>query len=235
MFVVGPDLVADAAPLLRMGLSPIFIPNGIDTDTFTPPTAEQRVAARAKYGLRDEFVVVYIGHEFDRKRLDLCIRALPHTDRRIILRVIGGRGASRSTYEKLARDLGVGDRVRFWGTRSDVASFLRIGDCFLLPSDYEAWPLVVLEALACGLPVIMTPVGCALHVIHDGRTGFIVGAGQGDVALEIAERIGWIARDDRLLSDMRGYARAEAEKYAWPRIVDRYYEVIRSVTARRAV
>lgn len=88
--------------------------------------------------------------------------------------LVAGDGPTRSTLEEKARRLGISDRVRFLGFRSDIPALLASCDVFVLPSLYEGFPLAVLEALAAGKPVVATSAGGVAEIIRDGRTGLLV-------------------------------------------------------------
>jgi glycosyltransferase involved in cell wall biosynthesis len=96
-------------------------------------------------------------------------------------------GAYRALLEREADELGMRERVLFTGYRADAASLLRAFDVFALPSTTEGLPLVLLEAMAAGVPVVATPVGGVPELVTDGETGLLVPPG--DVAaLETALR-----------------------------------------------
>ena len=122
-----------------------------------------------------------------------------------------------------ARQRGVGDRVVFAGTRSDPAPLLRAADVFVLPSAYEANALVVLEALATGLPVISTRVGFAPELVVDGENGYLVGRD----AVEIGERLRDLGGPG--LRDRSERARRTAERYSWSAVADRYIALAESL------
>jgi UDP-glucose:(heptosyl)LPS alpha-1,3-glucosyltransferase len=101
---------------------------------------------------------------------------------------------------------------------------------FVLPSAYESFALVVIEALATGLPVVVTPVGIAPEVIVDGVNGFLVER-TGDA---VGERISQIAAlSDDELDEWRRRARQSAETYSWREIARRYLSLADEVAAER--
>jgi glycosyltransferase involved in cell wall biosynthesis len=83
-------------------------------------------------------------------------------------------GAYRQLLEREAAELGMADRVLFAGYRADAPALLRSFDVFALPSTIEGLPLVVLEAMAAGVPVVATPVGGVGELVRDGETGLLV-------------------------------------------------------------
>jgi glycosyltransferase involved in cell wall biosynthesis len=85
-----------------------------------------------------------------------------------------GDGELRSPMNHLAQELGIAERVRFWGVRSDVADILRAADIFTLPSQYEGNPMSVMEAMAAGLPVVASRVGGIPELVEDEQMGMLI-------------------------------------------------------------
>lgn len=208
----------------------VVIPNGVDLDRFRPPTADERRAARDELNLGDEErVAVFVGHEFERKGLAFAIRALPHAPDLLLLIIGGNDDIIASAYAE-ARSLGVGDRVLFLGPRVYLAPFLAASDLFVLPSAYEANALVVLEALASGLPVVATPVGFAGEIVEDGVNGYLVERDP----VDIAQRMQQLAElDPAELAGFRRRARLSAESYGWRAAARRYLELANGLAFER--
>jgi UDP-glucose:(heptosyl)LPS alpha-1,3-glucosyltransferase len=200
------------------------IPNGVDTDVFRPPSASERRSARAAFALDDEArVALFVGHEFGRKGLDFAIEALVHAPSVLLLVAGGETPESLAHASALADRVGVAERVLLMGPRTDLQLFLAASDMFVLPSAYEAYQLVVLEALASGLPVISTPVGCAPDVIEDGVNGFLTHQDP----REIGRRMHEIAcRDPASYADA---AKRIAEKHDWRSVATQYVALMHDV------
>jgi len=221
------DLLRETYPRLRPRA--VVIPNGVATERFRPPTAAARVAARAAIGAAgDEMVAVFVGHEFDRKGLDIALRALRGADG-VLLLVVGGSPEMVAGAEERARALGVADRVRFVGRQADPVPFLHAGDVFVLPSAYEANALVVLEALACGLPVLSTRVGFAPDIIVDGENGFLLERDTSDLVRRLAD----VAAGDA--TEWRARARATAERFAWDAVARRYLALAEEIAREKGI
>jgi glycosyltransferase involved in cell wall biosynthesis len=203
------------------------IPNGVDLDRFRRPTSAERLSARTRLGLdASDRVFVFIGHEFGRKGLPVLLQSLTHA-RGSLLLVVGGDHRQIETAQRQSRQAGVAERVLFVGRQSDVLPFLHAADVFVLPSAYEANALVLLEALACGLPVIATPVGGATAIVSVGETGFLVPAD----ARVIGERMQQLSNED--LEPWSERARASATAFSWTFIAQRYLELAERVMRER--
>lgn len=212
----------------RLRPRPVVISNGVDTQRFAPPTPGERAAARAGLGLPDEAsVALFVGHEFERKGLGVALGALTGAPAEAHLVVVGGTPPMVAGALRAAEALGVASRVRFVGTQADPRPAFRAADVFVLPSAYEANALVVLEALACGLPVLATRVGYAPDLIHDGENGYLVER----TAADLASRWQDVAAGDR--AGWRERTRATAEQHTWPRIAAQYLRLVAEVRDAR--
>jgi glycosyltransferase involved in cell wall biosynthesis len=204
------------------------IPNGVDVERFRPAGMAERARARGVLGIDDDrTTALFIGHEFERKGLPLAITALRAASD-VTLLVVGGTPDRIRRAEAQAREAGVRDRVVFVGTRPDPMPYLWAADVLVLPSAYEANALVVLEALACGLPVVSTRVGFAPDLIVEGANGFLVERSAAAVGARLEE----LARAE--LGTWRVRARRTAEAYSWPLVARRYLDLVESIQVERA-
>ncbi|MFE5670510.1 glycosyltransferase family 4 protein [Agromyces sp. NPDC056523] len=204
------------------------IPNGVDIERFRPPDASERAEARGELGVDDDrTIAVFIGHEFERKGLPIAMAALRAAPDAVLL-VVGGSAEMIRRAHAQARSAGVAERVQFVGTHRDPVPFLWAGDVLVLPSAYEANALVVLEALACGLPVVSTRVGFAPDVLVDGENGFLV---ERDAA-SVGARLHQLSQADA--APWRVRARRTAEVYSWPRVARQYLDLVESLASDRA-
>jgi glycosyltransferase involved in cell wall biosynthesis len=187
---VRDDLVAlGVAPPDRVSV----ITYGFDLDE---RAAAERSAVRAQLrdelGAGDSFVVGFAGRLTAIKRpLDL-VRTLHALDGRGVdaTLVIAGDGEERSAAEAAAAELGVAGRCRFLGYRRDVPDLLHAFDAFLLTSANEGTPVVAIEALAAGVPVVATDAGGTPTVVEDGVSGLLAPVGDVDA---LAVRLGRLA------------------------------------------
>ena len=205
----------------------VVIPNGVDLDHFRPPSFQERRDARASFHLDEEDrVVLFIGHEFERKGLAFAIDALVHAPT-VLLLVVGGRVNTLADARAHAEQAGVADRVLFVGVRTDLALMFAASDIFVLPSAYESHGLVILEALASGVPVVATRVGCAPDVVEDGVNGFLIDRDP----VEIADRLEQLAASD--LDAFATRARESAQVHSWRSTAEQYIALLREVAAER--
>lgn len=174
---------ATLAKALRFGRDSIVeMPNGVDTEVFHPGV--EGSSMRRDLGIPDDRVVLGFvarldaAHHF--KRLDLLLRALHASglDSTHVL-VVGG-GDRRMAYESLAKDLGLSQRVHFVGEvpHSSLPPYLAACDGLVLPSDsVESFGLVLIEAMACGRPVIASALPGVATVVDHGKDGLLVTPG----------------------------------------------------------
>ena len=154
-----------------------IVPNGIDCDRYRPGQHDVcRTSLRRELGLEsDSLLLLMIAHNFRLKGLAAAIRVLSEARRSgcpVHLAVLGGGPSNR--YRLLARSLNVSEHVTFLGTRPDSAPLLAAADALIHPTYYDACSLVVLEALASGLPVVSTRATGVDELMTDGVEGFLV-------------------------------------------------------------
>ncbi|HYD55517.1 MAG TPA: glycosyltransferase family 4 protein [Burkholderiales bacterium] len=144
--------------------------NGVDLEHFHPRLRETlRGPARAEIGCSPrDTVFLFVGSGFSRKGLAASIAALARTRNEAFRIVVAGRDREQRAFEAQARDAGVGPRVAFLGGRDDVRPLYAAADCFILPSRYDPFPNTALEALATGLPSIVSRRTGAAEVVGEG-------------------------------------------------------------------
>lgn len=152
----------------------VVIPIGINME---PYVAENRQKARHRFGVVDDTkIIVFVGRLDWQKGLDIMLHAVSQlriVNSRFKVWIIGD-GPLRSTLEAQIDQTGLSKIVQLWGNQDDIASFLFASDIFVLPSRYEAMPSSILEAMAAGLPCIVTKVGDNDRVIGDGIGGIVI-------------------------------------------------------------
>jgi UDP-glucose:(heptosyl)LPS alpha-1,3-glucosyltransferase len=163
----------------RFGIARERLPviyNAIDPGVFNPALRAHREAMRARLGIRaDAVVFLLVGSEYARKGVGRALEALARVPAPAHL-VVVGRDRHPSRYRALANHLGVPQRVTFAGPQTDPRPFYGAADAFVLPTLYDALSNAVLEALACGLPVITSDRCGAGELVVEHRAGIVCGA-----------------------------------------------------------
>jgi glycosyltransferase involved in cell wall biosynthesis len=187
-------------------------PNGVDLKRFHPNacTRDQlRGDLRIAPGV---LVALFVGGDWDRKGLDLAIEGVSAArDRGTQVQLwVVGRGMEPA-FGELARRAGVAERVRFFGPRADVERFCQAADVFLLPSSYEAAPLVAYEAAACGLPVIATRVNGIEDLVGANDAGILVAR----TPQAVGEALARLGTDTALREAMGAEGRRRTAEQTW--------------------
>ncbi len=130
-----------------------------------------------------------------------------------------GDGPERSTAEDLARELGVGDEIRFVGKQEQMEDILAIADLFLLTSEYESFGLAALEAMAAGVPVVSTNAGGLGEINIPGETGYM--SAVGDI-IAMSQQALSILKDDNTLKRFKTKAAAHAKEFDIKNIIPLY-------------
>ena len=202
------------------------IPNGVDLVEFTPEHREElREAVRGRLGIgADDFVLIFVAHEFDRKGLESIVRALSIPKLKEVKVLVLG-GDNKIPYLQLATKLGVEKQVLFLGSVTDISTYYAASDVFVLPTYYEAFSLATLEAAASGLPLLVTKVNGTEELVREGYNGYFV-ARDGE---SIAEKLEFILSDSQKLRELGMNARKSAEQYSWDVIADKTLSVYEKI------
>jgi glycosyltransferase involved in cell wall biosynthesis len=211
--------------LLRLGVrdeSIEVLRNGVDMEVFRPYGRE---AQRTRLGVGTSPLIASVGNLVEEKGHDLVLRAAARVPEARV--VVVGEGPLRARLGALARDLGIHERVHFVGNmpQAELASIYSAADVLALASTREGWPNVVLEAMACGTPVVAMNVGGVPEILTDGALGEIVDE-RSDLAL--AQAIVRTIQRRIAREDLRTYA----GRFSWDPVAQRYYHVL-SVAALR--
>lgn len=207
----------------------VTIPNGINLSRYDPANATKRAQVRHSFGIPNGVpLVLFVGSQFRLKGLAFAIRALARMKTNAILLVVGGDAVA--PYKRLAQDLGVANRIRFAGSRSDLPDIYPAADAFVLPTLYETFALVCLEAMASGLPVLASPVGGIEDYLVDGENGFHIKRNADDIAGKLDQ----LLNDPELHAYLRAGGLATAKNYSWEKIAKQYLQLFNEVLAERA-
>ena len=200
-----------------------IIPNGVDLLEFYP-------GRRAK----DQSIkILLVGQLIMRKRFHLIIEILPELCKelkdKIVVKIVGD-GPQRDYLEKLAEQLGERDKINFLGNvpHAKLSEVYRDADIFILPSEREGMANVILEALATGLPIIVTKSGTET-LIKDGLNGFVE---KGDVKDFLKKSILTLARDKNLLNAMGQKSIEIAQDFSWNRVACSYQKNYQDILSK---
>lgn len=165
---------------VRPRQSLLAVPNGIRLERFQATGAAGRATLAAELGWApDSRIIGTVGRLQPVKNQQVLLRAFAQLRAgmpQAVLAIVGD-GSLREPLERLAGELALGDAVRFLGDRSDVPRLLAGMEVFTLPSSSEGYSIALLEACAAALPIVATDVGGNREIVHEGRNGRLVAAG----------------------------------------------------------
>ena len=214
-----------------------IIPPGVDISSFYPIPQDE---ARCVIGVpENDPMLLFVGRIEPLKGVDTLIRAIAHmrttgvTDRYPhYLAIIGGNpdaeqqdmSSEMARLQSLSRALGLGDLILFLGKRaqSSLPYYYSAADVLIMPSHYESFGMVALEAMACGTPVVASQVGGLAFLIQDGVTGYVVPGGD---PIALSERLTQLISQPELRRRLGEQAAAYARDYAWENIVARILDL----------
>ena len=202
------------------------IPNGIDVESFRPG---DRAAARRTLGLQPgERLAVCVSRLSHEKGIDLLVEAVSRPDAAGVHVVVVGDGPERPALEARRDALGLASRVRFTGTRphGEIPLWLTAADVVVLSSRTEGHPNAVVEALACGRPVVATRVGGVPDILTDEELGVMVAPGDAG-ALAAGIRAAFVRPWDA------GRLTRAAHARTWDRVADELYAVLADAAGKR--
>jgi D-inositol-3-phosphate glycosyltransferase len=218
------------------------VPCGVDLELFYPrPRVESRAYLEMPAGHK---LVLFVGRIEPLKGIDVLIEAMAlvlkkhkHLRDDICLCIIGGEpdvdpanmNREMARLQEMREKLGIADVVTFLGKRDQEALpfHYSAAEVCVVPSHYESFGMVALEAMACGTPVIASRVGGLTFTVRDGSTGFLV---PNDDPQALAEKLSQLLTDERLRKEMGQQAATVARRYGWPivarQIIAAYRELV---------
>lgn len=221
-----------AARALRdAGLTAPLIPVscGIDTSRFHIDPNVDRVACLRRFGLDpDRVTFLFVGRLDAEKRLDVLIRALALLDRPNVALAIAGQGTAAESWQALAQQLNVMDRVHFLGyvPDEDLPTLLNSIDIFAMPSDAELLSIASLEAMACGRPVLAARARALPEIIEDNVNGRLFCPGNVEDATAVMQSL---VDSPHRWPQMGAASLLRATAHAWTGVVKKYETIYRSL------
>jgi glycosyltransferase involved in cell wall biosynthesis len=214
------------------------IPNAVDTDRFSPVDPPQRREIRARLGFGpDEKIVTYTGRLVSYKGLPGLLRvwsrvaaAIPES--RLVLVGPGGLDIHNCEEElrTFVRENGLAERVHFTGGVENVHEYLQASDCFVFPTENEAFGASLIEAMACGLPCVATRTGGIPDILTDGEDGLLVAPGD-ELALE--RELRWLLAHPAEAARLGSAARVtSASRFSIGSVADAYLALLRRCLSR---
>ncbi|MFH1563254.1 MAG: glycosyltransferase family 4 protein [Nitrospirota bacterium] len=206
----------------------VIIPHGVNLVEFNIKDKQVfRNNIRRKHGLSDdEITILFVAHEFKRKGLKYLIEALPLVTNDKVKILVVGSGNERNFVE-LAKRLEIKERVIFAGHSPKVEKYFACADIFCFPTLDEPFGLVIIEALACGLPTITSKIAGAAELMQDGKDGLLLDDPTSPE--EIATKINLLVNNKELREKMSKEAQNTASKYSWQEIAKRTLEVYKEI------
>ena len=209
------------------------IPLGVDMDRFRPSDQD---AARAELGLKDERIILFVGRLEPLKGVDILINAaaMLESDVDCSVLIVGGDDSSAdqvTALRGLARERGIEHRVAFVGAvdHEKLPLYYNAADVCVVPSHYESFGLVAVEAMASGLPVVASRVGGLMGTVKDGETGYLV---PWLCPEPFAERIELLLENDSLRRNLGETAREVVGRYRWENVASAVLDVYASLIDR---
>ena len=204
------------------------IPNFIDFARFKKTNKEHFKKAIAPNG---EKIVMHVSNFRAVKRVEDVVRMFEKLQPEIPSKLLlVGDGPERITAERMSRELGINDHVRFLGKQDAIEDLLAIADLFVLPSEQESFGLAALEAMACEVPVISSNAGGIPEINVQGETGFL--SNVGDVE-DMARNAIYILSDEQRLAEFKQRAFAQAKRFDIKNILpvyEAYYQQVLEVS-----
>jgi len=219
----------------------VVIPPGVDVSHFYPIPVDE---AKAFIGIKpDDQMVLFVGRIEPLKGVDTLIQAMSclnfgefTSEKPIRLTIIGGdpdvnpeeMSKEMARLQKMCNDLLMGKMVIFLGKRDQdtLPYYYSAADVLVMPSHYESFGMVALEAMACGTPVIASQVGGLAFLVQDGVTGYHV---PDDDPNELCERLKQLLSDNELRRTLGIQANKYAQEYSWDKITEQIVRLYKDV------
>jgi len=185
--------------------------NGVNLSRFKPIRKDEDLCREFNID-KDSFLVVNAAHLIKDKGVDYLIRAASSLLRnnKNMFFLIAGTGSEEANLRAMVKQMNLEEKIRFVGLRNDIEKVLSLSDVFVYPSIWqEACGWGILEAIACGVPVVTTNVGGTPEMIEDGVNGLLIEPADEYAIVESIERL---YKDEELCRQLRKNARYSAEK-----------------------
>jgi D-inositol-3-phosphate glycosyltransferase len=219
-----------------------IVPPGVNVERFHPTSQAE---ARRQLGFEACHVLLFVGRIEPLKAVDSILQALaivkqetPHLIQHLCFAIVGGNPNDHdpeiASLKRLSAELGIQEVVTFVGAKdqTQLPLYYAAASAVIMPSDYESFGMVALEAMASGTPVIASQVGGLAYVVRDGETGYHVPSRQPHA---LADRIQRLLSDEQKSQEMGRTASLVAQEYAWANIADRLLAIFDDVATRQKI
>ena len=232
---ISPEIASEwtstKVPLNKIHL----IPNGVDPTRFAPANPKQKSFLREKLNLpQDAIIAIYTGRLVSYKGLPLLLKVWDeirprHENAILLLAGTGGldiHNCEAQLHDYVATSAGLKENVLFLGPVQNIPEYLRAADLFVFPTENDAFPSSLIEAMSCGLPIVTTPVGAIKTIVAHQETGLIVQPGNRQQLFEALV----VLISDKTLSSQLGQAarRRVQERYSAESMIKKYLALFQS-------
>ena len=212
-----------------------LIPNAVDTQRFVPVEPAEKIALRKKLNLQQNATIaIYTGRLVSYKGLPLLLKVwndIRHKHESVLLILAGTGGLDIHNCEDILREYvkanGLENQVLFTGAVQNVPEYLQASDLFVFPTENDAFPSSIVEAMACGLPVVTTPVGAIKTIVTDRQTGLLIQPGNAE---QLFQALDVMLSDDVLASQLGQAARISVQdQYSAETVTKKYLVLFQSL------
>ena len=194
---------------------------GIDLEKFHVGNAEDIEKKRQELGLHPKDIfLLSVGEISDRKNHVVVIEAMKHLVQNYpqLKYFICGQGEKKQELQQLIRKYHLEDHVKLLGFRTDVAELCQAADVFVFPSKQEGLPVALMEAMACGVPVVCSRIRGNTDLVKNGENGHLVSADQPEEYIQAIEKLLRIWKNTEEVRQMRKNNRAQIKQYSLQKI-----------------
>ena len=202
---------------------------GIDLERFHVGAAQTIQQKRQELGLQPQDVfLLSVGELSDRKNHVVVIEAMKQLIQRHpqLRYFICGQGEKKQELQQLIRKYHLEDHVKLLGFRTDVAELCQAADVFVFPSKQEGLPVALMEAMACGVPVVCSRIRGNTDLVKNGENGYLVSADQPEEYIQAIEKLLQIWKNTEEVRQMRKNNRARIKQYSLQTVLKQYREIV---------
>lgn len=207
----------------------IEIQNGVDTKIFQPHIVDLENINLAN--LKSKKIILFVGNPILLKRLDLLLNAMKLlVDDNLALVVVGG-GYKIEKYKQLTKDLKIENNVNFIGQCNDqqkLSDYYNIADCVVVPSDYESFSLVAVEAMACGIPVVASNVSGVASRIKSGENGFLFEKGSVESLVAEIKKVLLMSKEEKQIMSQKEVLEIK-NNYSWEKHLEKLLDLYNNI------